>query len=199
MILQVLLHHIFGENDASAYQAYKSIESQMSAEMTLDILHEVVKISDNQKETCLLALSTSLKRLNGAAENSQMYSDVCSIVFSMQSQEYSDFYPCMLQILRMLLRQLNPDMYIQVITEFHHLYKSLPKGSFQDQFIVWLYTSCWNFAMCQLKQVIPGDTLAEKAISISLEGFQRAQVFCHADMEILRERAQRLIGTNLGV
>ena len=92
--------------------------------------------------------------------------------------------------MKMTLQQLDHDTYIRAIEEFHHLYRNMPKDTFPDRFIEWLYTSCWNFAICRLKQN-KRDDIGSRAVIISLEGFTRAQVFCHADMEILRERAQR--------
>lgn len=76
------------------------------------------------------------------------------------------------------------------------MYKSMAKETFPDQFIQWLYISCWNFAVCRLKENNEDET-GGIAIIISLEGFHRAQIFCEADMTILRKRAQRLLKTDI--
>lgn len=67
-------------DDALAEEVLKSIESQISEKGALDILHELVQSHHKHNKIMISYLHTFVRRIEKeAAENPQVYSDVCFI------------------------------------------------------------------------------------------------------------------------
>lgn len=85
IVLQILLHHLHGGDDALAEDVLMSIESQMGEKGAIDILYELVQSHRKHDKIMLSHLHTSLKRIRkDASENSQVYSDVSFIFVNLQ-------------------------------------------------------------------------------------------------------------------